>query len=107
LFYQYTWTGNVRELKHVLERACIAAGEGPLKLEYFDFLLSRMYKKSDEDNKQMLNTNSLYDVTAEIEKEKIIKTLIEAKGNKSYAAKLLDIDRSSLYNKLKKYGIDI
>nr|WP_300092550.1 sigma 54-interacting transcriptional regulator [Sedimentibacter sp.] len=106
LFYQYSWIGNVRELKHVIERACIAAGKGSLKLEHFDFLLSRMYKKSDE-TRQLLSTSSLNDVTAEIEKEKIIKTLIEAKGNKSNAAKLLGIDRSSLYNKLKKYGIDI
>ncbi len=107
LFYQYAWTGNIRELKHVLERACIAAGSGYLKLEHFDFLISRMFKKTDVNNKDLLNISSLNDVTAEVEKEKIIKTLIEAKGNKSYAAKLLNIDRSSLYNKLKKYEIDI
>lgn len=107
LFYQYDWTGNVRELEHVLERACIAVGSGSLKLEHFDFLLSRMYKKKHVDNNESYDKNSLNDITAEVEKEKIIKILIEAKGNKSYAAKLLNIDRSSLYNKLKKYGIDI
>jgi len=72
-----------------------------------DFLLSRMYKKKHVDNNESYDNNSLNDITAEVEKEKIIKVLIEAKGNKSYAAKLLNIDRSSLYNKLKKYEIDI
>lgn len=107
LFNEYDWVGNVRELQHVLERACITAGAGPLKLEYFDFLLSRIYKK-DKFNKESLNDiNSLNNITAEVEKEKIIKTLIETKGNKTSAAKLLNIDRGSLYNKLKKYNIDI
>ncbi len=105
LFNEYKWEGNVRELQHVLERACVTAGSGPLKLEHFDFLLSRIYKKDRIKNDKL--NDSLNNITAEVEKEKIIKTLIETKGNKTLAAKLLNIDRSSLYNKLKKYNIDI
>jgi len=105
LFNEYEWEGNVRELQHVLERACVTAGSGPLKLEHFDFLLSRIYKKGRIKNDKL--NDSLNNITAEVEKEKIIKTLIETKGNKTSAAKLLNIDRSSLYNKLKKYNIDI
>ncbi len=105
LFNEYKWEGNVRELQHVLERACVTAGSGPLKLEHFDFLLSRIYKKDRIKNDKL--NDSLNNITAEVEKEKIIKTLIETKGNKTSAAKLLNIDRSSLYNKLKKYNIDI
>ncbi len=105
LFNEYEWEGNVRELQHVLERACVTAGSGPLKLEHFDFLLSRIYKKDRIKNDKL--NDSLNNITAEVEKEKIIKTLIETKGNKTSAAKLLNIDRSSLYNKLKKYNIDI
>jgi len=107
LFNEYEWIGNVRELQHVLERACITAGAGALKLEHFDFLLSRIYKKDKLNNEILNDINSLNNITAEVEKEKIIKTLIETKGNKTSAAKLLNIDRSSLYNKLKKYNIDI
>ena len=107
LFNEYIWTGNVRELYHVLERACIMAGLGSLKLENLDFLLARIYKKNEINDNTSYNDVSLNDITAEVEKEKIIKTLINTKGNKSLAAKLLNIDRSSLYNKLKKYGIDI
>lgn len=106
LFYNYEWTGNVRELMHVLERACITAGSGQLKIEYFDFLLNRMYKNSDTQ-KEIAENISLNDITSEVEKEKIIRALVETNGNKSETAKLLKIDRSSLYNKIKKYNIDI
>ena len=78
-----------------------------LKLENLDFLLARIYKKNEINDNTSYDDVSLNDITAEVEKEKIIKTLINTKGNKSLAAKLLNIDRSSLYNKLKKYGIDI
>lgn len=105
LFKKYEWTGNIRELKHVLERACIAAGSGPLKLEHFDFLVSRFYKQKNNSVEPDTNNQTLQAITSEVEKERIIKTLIETKGNKSEAAKLLNIDRSSLYNKLKKYNI--
>lgn len=108
LFSKYDWVGNVRELQHVLERACLTAATGSLKLEHFDFLLSRIYKKDkvlDLSLDNNPNTVSLNNITAEVEKEKIVQALIEAKNNKTLAAKLLNIDRSSLYNKLKKYNI--
>ena len=106
LFYNYEWSGNVRELKHVLERACISAGSGQLNIQHFDFLLSRMYKNSDI-KKLNADESSLNDVTSEVEKEKIIRALVETNGNKSAAAKLLKIDRSSLYNKIRRYNIDM
>jgi transcriptional regulator with PAS, ATPase and Fis domain len=110
LFNEYDWVGNVRELQHVLERACLTAATGSLKLEHFDFLLPRIYKKDkviDLTSNNDYNNTSLNNITSEVEKEKIIKTLIETKNNKTLAAKLLNIDRSSLYNKLKKYNIKI
>ncbi|WP_326908030.1 sigma-54 interaction domain-containing protein [Sedimentibacter sp. MB31-C6] len=107
LFNEYEWVGNVRELQHVLERACIMAGTGPLELEHFDFLLSKIYKKYETEEEQLANKSvSLNSITSEVEKENIIKALVETNGNKTSAAKLLNIDRSSLYNKLKKYSID-
>lgn len=106
LFYNYEWSGNVRELIHTLERACITAGSGQLKIEHFDFLLARINKNSDT-KKLITSKSSLNDVTSEVEKDKIIRVLAETKGNKSAAAKLLEIDRSSLYNKIKKYKINM
>jgi two-component system response regulator HydG len=66
-----------------------------------------MYKRNHIERHELNSMHSLNEITAEVEKENIIKVLIETKGNKAKAAKLLNIDRSSLYNKLKKYGIDI
>ncbi len=106
LFNEYEWDGNIRELQHVLERACVMVGTGPLKLEHFEFLLNRLYKKDNPESNQLaFGGNSLPNITAEVEKESIIRALMEAKGNKTSAAKILNIDRSSLYNKLRKYGI--
>ena len=105
LFSNYEWSGNVRELKHVLERACFMAGSGPLNIGHFDFLLLRMHKRGNDIRKSVTEKNSLNEVTGEVEREEIIKALVEARGNKSAAAKMLNIDRSSLYNKLKKYNI--
>ena len=107
LFYEHKWIGNVRELEHVLECACIVAGSGPLKLEYFKVFLSHIYKNENTSNPSAEKENSLNEITAMAEKEMIYKTLIEARGNKTAVAKLLGIDRSSLYNKLKKYGIKL
>ena len=64
-----------------------------------------MYKNSDV--KKNADEGSLNDVTSEVEKEKIIRALVETNGNKSAAAKLLKIDRSSLYNKIKRYNIEM
>ncbi len=65
-----------------------------------------MYKNSDI-KKLNADEGSLNDITSEVEKEKIIRALVETNGNKSSAAKLLKIDRSSLYNKIKRYNIDM
>lgn len=82
------------------------AGTGPLELEHFDFLLSKIYKNYEAEKQSENKSVSLNSITSEVEKENIIKALVETNGNKTSAAKLLNIDRSSLYNKLKKYSID-
>lgn len=104
LFSKYDWPGNVRELQHVLVRGCIMAEKGQLELEHFDFLFPKICKIKD-DEQQEKKGSSLNNITAEVEKSYIIEALIKANGNKTLAAKLLNIDRSSLYNKLKKYNI--
>lgn len=105
LFAEYDWPGNVRELQHVLERGCIMAETGLLELKHFDFLLPKICRINDDKQKKK-DSSSLYNITAEVEKSCIIKALIKANGNKTLAAKLLNIDRSSLYNKLRKYNIE-
>lgn len=101
LFMQYHWPGNIRELKNIIKRAVLLTqGDLITRTELpEDMELSLMEQELEP-------TADLKAVQQQTEKELIIKTLAETKYNKSKAAKLLNIDRTTLYNKLAKYGID-
>lgn len=88
---QHPWKGNIRELKNVIERCVILSDTNELTPDLlpFDF-----------------NTDTESSLTLEsIEKQHIRKVLKLAGGNKTQAAKLLDIGLTTLYQKLKDYGI--
>jgi DNA-binding NtrC family response regulator len=90
---QYSWPGNIRELKNVIERAVIMS-PGPL-IRPQDVLLPRQEESTGE-----------METLAELEKRQISKAMALAQGNKKRAAEILGIPRSSLYNKLKEYGLE-
>ncbi|QGU94562.1 PAS domain-containing protein [Clostridium bovifaecis] len=99
MFKMYSWKGNVRELEHVLERACVMASHGQLKEKDFKFLISRINVEKnsfDEDAIGLLESTK-----NRSEKEEIIRILIKTNGNKSLTAKILNISRSTLYEKIK------
>ncbi len=90
---EYPWPGNVRELKHTLEKAAILSEHpvlGPEDLHLFDSHVLR------QDNSFKLE---------DVEKRAIIRALEKCGGNHSKASKMLDISRTTLYAKLKRYGI--
>jgi DNA-binding NtrC family response regulator len=88
------WPGNVRELENAVERAMVVAspaGEAPeLRPEDFTLKLDRSGASS----------RTLEDA----ERTHILRVLEECGGNQTRAAEALDIDRVTLYNKLKRYG---
>lgn len=94
VFMEYQWSGNVRELEHVLERACILCNQSTITLEHLPDDLKR--------GTAPLQTGNVAD---EGEAKIILSTLEKVKWNKAKAAKLLKIDRSTLYRKMEKYGI--
>jgi len=97
----YSWPGNVRELRNVIERAVVLAN-GPL-LDAEDILLSRL-----EEPPAVPTTDgrSFRPSTLEtLEKEHIVKTLDFTDWNKSRAAALLGIERSTLDRKIRAYGL--
>ena len=92
----YSWPGNVRELKNVLGRAA-ALCEGK-RIEAKDLFLTQAGKT---DTLEGLSGKTLED----IEKAAIHATLRSVSGNKTEAAKVLGIAYSTLYEKMKKYGM--
>lgn len=104
LFKLYSWPGNVRELEHVLERAANTILKGQLKVEHFNFM--RIFQAGANEN-DCSAVEKLKDVKGKAERDAIIRAVVEAGGNKSQASEKLGIDRSVLYDKIRKYKISI
>jgi transcriptional regulator with GAF, ATPase, and Fis domain len=99
ILINYRWPGNVRELRNVIERAIVfARGDEMLPEHLPSELTKRDDKKKDEEDILPMSL-------AEMEKSHIIKVLDHTAGNKFRAAEMLGISRSTLYEKLKQYGI--
>lgn len=101
LFRHYRWPGNIRELEHTLERAANIALSGKLALGHMEPLRLRVINEANEPTEP----EGLANYRAKTEKEMIIRTLEQTNGNVAAAAKVLNIHRTVLYDKLKKYGI--
>jgi two-component system response regulator HydG len=115
LLMEYDWPGNVRELENAIERAC-ALSSGPvlhmgdLPTQLQDFRLQRgptMYASDAEEQDELaIETGKSGIVSiAEMEKHAILGTIRQLNGDKLMAAKLLGIGKTTLYRKLKEYGI--
>ncbi len=101
MFYQYSWPGNVRELQHMVQRACLLKGQGVLQPEDFPVLAL----KAGESNPATAPCTTLSAARARAEADAIRRALTRAKGNKTSAAEILEIDRTVLYDKIKKYHL--
>jgi DNA-binding NtrC family response regulator len=96
---QYPWPGNVRELEHAIERAVVVAASDRLTLDTFPEEIQEWSPTG------RAAARPLEELTfEEMERVLIEKTLERTGGNKSQAARLLNIHRRSIYNRLKKYG---
>ncbi|GEK59217.1 sigma-54 interaction domain-containing protein [Marinococcus halophilus] len=100
-FLNYSWPGNVRELENTIE-ASVHLAEGET-IQLSD-LPERMADKRAAGGEW--ETKPLKQVLAEAEKQAIVQALKEANGEKREACALLGIGKSSLYNKIMKYGLD-
>ncbi|MCT4595493.1 MAG: sigma 54-interacting transcriptional regulator [Anaeromicrobium sp.] len=99
----YSWPGNVRELENVLERAINLVDYGKkIGIENLPMHITNM----DSGSNIIKDDKPLRKILDEAEKEAILKCLKKVGGNRTKAAKILDISRSSLYEKLWRYGIN-
>ena len=94
IFLAHVWPGNVRELENVMEHAIIVAKqEKILPKDLPQYLLQQPLATNDRISLQ------------DHEKHLIMKTLEETNWNKHQTAKRLKINRSTLYGKMKRYGL--
>jgi two-component system response regulator HydG len=102
----YDWPGNLREMKNVVKRAVLLTSEGLITTKA---LPSEMLEEIRNPTSKAVASPPVYDLKAlqeTQEKEMIMKTLKEVRYNKSKAARILNIDRKTLYLKIEKYGIE-
>jgi Nif-specific regulatory protein len=101
----YNWPGNVRELRNVVERA-VALGMGPM-LDASDIWLSSLETSSSSGTIPAVQSPAGYQPMSleEVEKQHILETLKHTDWNKSQAASILNIERSTLDRKIKSYEL--
>jgi len=99
----YSWPGNIRELENVMERAVNYARSGLIQLTH---LPNQILSNSSFNSEVITGTIRHQDKIGRIERNLIVVALEKAGGNKTKAAKLLNLSRSRLYDKLNKYGLN-
>ena len=91
---EYSWPGNIRQLQHMMERLTILAPGGRIDQE--------AVRQAIE---QMDSRDSASETLADTESDQIRRVLAATNGNKSRAAKILGIERKTLYRKLERMGL--
>ena len=122
-FINYSWPGNLRELKNVIKRATLLSDGELIEEKSLPFEIVNYRKLKDLDDEPLLrlpivaapvviepadtddSKPSLKTVANEAEYDMIMQVLRDVNFNKSKAARLLNIDRKTLYNKMKQFDI--
>lgn len=113
---KYDWPGNVRELRHTIERASVLVGAGLILPEHVGSCIGQggteqrasaftYHTQGAWSIDSGTDVIPLDEARKQAERAQICKALEKTSGNKTMAAKLLGIDRSILYDKLRKYDL--
>ncbi|MCL5022704.1 MAG: sigma 54-interacting transcriptional regulator [Nitrospirae bacterium] len=94
ILLNHSWPGNIRELENMIERAVVVAETDEIRKEDLPIDIATHYN----DVRKFWSLEN-------VEREHILKILTVVRGNKSKAARLLGLDVTTLWRKLKKYGI--
>ncbi len=101
ILQNYEWPGNLRELKNVIRRAVLLTRDNEITVQQ---LPNEIQTPLSEE--KITVPTQLNEAKEQSEKEIIINTLEQTKYNKAKTARILGIDRKTLYNKLHKYNIE-
>ena len=102
LLVRYDWPGNIRELENCIERAVIMAREEVIVPADFPPQIQMLSREEGTNGFNIPSGISL----EEMERALIVKTLAETDGNRTRASEILGINRRTLQNKLKQYGLN-
>ena len=109
---EYSYPRNIRELKNMVERMALVSNEKILDVE--DLPLEIKMKSATLENKTVIGVGPLKDILEQeiysldgVEKVVIASALQKTRWNKQETSKLLGIGRTTLYEKIRKYGLDI
>ncbi|KAA1243776.1 sigma-54 dependent transcriptional regulator [Aquimarina sp. RZ0] len=97
-FKKYDWPGNLRELKNIVKRSVLLSQSDMITMEVLPNDIAYASHNTKQTYGLFKNQNEL---------ELILDALEKANGNKAKAARMLSIDRKTLYNKLKQYDISL
>jgi len=103
----HRWPGNIRELENIIERAVILDVDGTIDTDDLPEMIQNGVNcvDGDTDGKVMKVFSSLRQAMQEPEKVHILRVLSETGWNKKKAARKLGVNRTTLYNKMRKYNI--
>jgi two-component system response regulator AtoC len=105
LLLEYPWPGNVRELENAIERAMVLSEEALLLPEHFPVEFGQRFSANQLND--AFNGYSLKAAQKLMEKNLITSALTHTGGNRTQAARLLEISHPSLLSKIKSYNIDL
>lgn len=113
-FFNYNWPGNVRELKNVIRRATLFTEGNQIQIKALPLEISTFAKAPVAENISFSTAapvvkevrRDLKNAALEAEYDAILNVLKEVNYNKTKAAKILNIDRKTLYNKMKGISLD-
>ncbi len=105
-FFRHPWNGNIQELKNMIFKAILLSEGNTVSSAILPILFKNLTEEEVESiQPQKQDIEGLK--KENYEKEKITEALEIAKGNKTLAASILNIDRKTLYNKIKLYNVEV
>jgi two-component system response regulator AtoC len=104
---EYSWPGNARELENCLERALVLSPGDEVELQSLPRHIIEPRQRSEGSFSEPEETSlSIKERTTNLEIDLIKRALAETRGNRTHAAKILEISHRTLLYKLKEYGLE-